>query len=127
MEILREVSNAYQVPGEARRRWFFSHEMDVLVWFDEDDNPIGFELGYGKYRDERAIRWKTTLGFAHYRVDDGEGLGLGSGSPLLVADGVFDAARVLKRFGELSTEVPSEIAEFVCVCLRKHPEYREDK
>jgi hypothetical protein len=123
--MLLEIRNTRQVPGESRRRWFFSHEMDLLVWFDDDDSPTAFQLCYGKYRDERAIRWKTGRGFAHYRVDDGsteDGV-VGSGTPLLMAGGVFEAPRVLERFRELSARMPTGIAEFVSARLREHPEY----
>jgi hypothetical protein len=127
-EMLLEIRNARQVPGESRRRWFFSHEMDLLVWFDDEDRPTAFQLCYGKYRNERAVRWKTGLGFTHYRVDDGESEsgGIAGGAPLLMADGVFHATRVLERFRELSAEVPGDIAEFVSARLREHPEYRRD-
>jgi LPXTG-motif cell wall-anchored protein len=124
--MLLEIRNARQVPGESRRRWFFSHEMDLLVWFDDEDRPTAFQLCYGKYRNERAIRWKTGQGFAHYRVDDGgtEDGRVGSGTPLMMAGGVFEAPRVLQRFRELSARMPTAIAEFVSARLREHPEYR---
>jgi hypothetical protein len=62
--VLREVLNVQQVAGEPPRRWFFSHQQDLWVWFGEDGVPVAFQLAYGKYRDERAIRWKAGRGFA---------------------------------------------------------------
>lgn len=124
--MLFEIRNVEQVAGEPPRRWFFSHEQDLLVWFGDDSTPVAFQLAYGKYCDEHAIRWKAGRGFTHHRVDDGESGALTSDAPILVADGVFDAMRVLKRFKELSAEVPREIAEFVAARLREHPEYHED-
>ena len=123
--MLLEVLNVRQVPGESRRRWFFSHEMDLMVWFDADDNPTAFQLCYGKYHNERAIRWKTGRGFAHYRVDHGtsEHGRIGGGTPFLIAGGVFEAPRVLQKFGELSDRVPAFIREFVSARLREHAEY----
>jgi hypothetical protein len=125
-EMLLEIRNVDQVPGEPRRRWFFSHEQDLLIWFDDDGKPVAFQLSYGKYRNEHAIRWKAERGFAHYGVDDGESGPLTSDAPILVADGIFPASRVLKRFIELSAEMPRDIAEFVAARLREHPEYHED-
>ena len=125
--MLHEVRNVYQVPGEPRRRWFFSHEQDLIVWFGEDGTPVGFQLSYGKYRNEHAIRWKAGKGYVHYGVDDGEGAGVVKQAPILVADGVFPAASVLKRFRELAGDMPADIVEFVCARLREHPEYREDQ
>ena len=125
--MLLEIRNVYQVPGEPRRRWFFSHEQDLLIWIDDEGKPMGFQLSYGKYRNEHAIRWKVDRGFAHYGVDDGESGGAPhSQAPILVADGVFEAARVLTRFRELSAEMPQDIVEFVSARLREHPEYHED-
>jgi hypothetical protein len=121
--MLRELRNTVQVPGEAPRRWFFSHEQDLLVWFGEDNKPIAFQLAYGKHREEHALRWKAGLGFAHYVVDAGE---YGRQVPFLLEDGAFDSFAVLETFLELSSEVPKEIVEFVSARLREHPEYRED-
>ena len=124
--MLLEVRNVEQQPGEPLRRWFFSHEQDLFVWFGEDGTPAAFQLSYGKYRDEHAIRWKAGRGFTHHRVDDGESGAVTRNAPLLMADGIFEAARVLKRFRELSAEMPREIADFVIARLQEHPEYRED-
>lgn len=124
--MLLEIRNVEQVPGEPRRRWFFSHEQDLLIWFEDDGKPVAFQLSYGKYRNEHAIRWKAERGFDHYSVDDGESGALTNDAPILVADGVFPASRVLKRFNELSAEMPRDIAEFIAARLREHPEYHED-
>lgn len=124
--MLLEIPNVEQVPGELRRRWFFSHEQDLLVWFGDDGVPVAFQLSYGKYRNEHAIRWKAASGFTHHRVDDGESGALTSDAPLLMAAGVFDAPRVLRRFRELSAEMPREIADFVAARLQEHPGYREE-
>ena len=61
--MLREVVNTYQAPDEPPRRFFFSHEQDLWVWFGQDGQPVAFQLAYGKYRNEHAIRWKAGRGF----------------------------------------------------------------
>jgi len=111
--MLREIRDVRQIPGEPRRRWFFSHEQDLVVWFNEDGRPSAFQLAYGKYRDEHTIRWKEGQGFAHDRVDDGEGAALGNATPLLIPDGAFQARDVLEEFLERARDVPKEIVEFV--------------
>jgi hypothetical protein len=121
--MLYEVSRVQQVAGEPRRRWFFSHEQDLLIWFGADGRPVAFQLSYGKYRDEHAIRWKADQGFAHYSVDDGESSAHASDAPILLADGIFPASRVLERFLDLSREMPADIARFVAARLREHPDY----
>lgn len=129
--MLREIRNTKQMPGESPRRWFFSNEQDFLVWFGEDGQPVAFQLAYGKYRDEHAIRWKADRGFVHHRVDDGESEGNRKEAPLLLPDGAFEANDVLEQFLALSKEVPQDIVKFVATRLREHPEYlkcsREDK
>jgi hypothetical protein len=126
LDPLREVPNVQQVAGEPRRRWFFCHEQDLFVWFDDSGEPVAFQLSYGKYRNEHAIRWKAEGGFRHYSVDDGEAGAVTSDAPLLMMDGPFAASGVLKRFRELAGEVPREIVEFIAARLREHPEYRGD-
>lgn len=123
--MLREIRNVVQVEGELRRRWFFSHEQDLIVWFAADGTPTAFQLAYGKYHDEHALRWKAGLGYAHYAVDDGEAQPSGKEAPVLEADGAFPASRVLARFPGLSAEVPEDIVRFVAERIRAHPEYRE--
>ena len=66
--MLREVRIPRQVPGEPRRRCFFSHQQDLWVWFDDGGVPVAFQLCYGKYRDEHAIRWKAGQGFVRITV-----------------------------------------------------------
>lgn len=124
--MLREIRNTQQIPGEAPRRWFFSHEQDFLVWMGDDGLPIAFQLAYGKYHNEHAIRWKEDGGFVHYRVDDGEQSGMGKETALLHPDGVFKAKQVLDQFLELSKEMPKDIVDFVSARLREHPEYHGD-
>jgi hypothetical protein len=126
ISVLREVANVQQVRGEPPRRWWFSHEQDLWVWFGVDGAPVAFQLAYGKYRNEHTIRWKPGRGFAHERVDDGEIPGVMKQTPILVDDGVFHAAHVLRRFLELSAELPRDVVEFVAARLREHPEYSAD-
>jgi hypothetical protein len=123
--VLHEITNTRQAPDEPPRRFFFSHEQDLWVWFGDDGAPVAFQLSYGKYRNEHAIRWKADRGFTHEQVDDGENAGVIKQSPVLIADGAFNAVGVLTRFLELSAEIPSEIVDFVAARLREHPEFRE--
>lgn len=124
--MLREIPNAIQVEGEPPRRWFFSHEQDLLVWFGTDGKPSAFQLAYGKYHNEHAIRWKAGRGFRHYVVDDGESGGPGKEVAILEPDGAFPASKVLKRFLELSGEMPREVVDFVAARIQEHPDYCED-
>jgi hypothetical protein len=129
MGTLAEISAVRQIPGEPRRRWFRTDDLDLIVWCDEAGAPTSFQLCYDKLRSERALTWTPDRGFLHAAVDDGEDVGLGyKATPILVAGGRFDANRVGDRFAAASAELPREIVEFVGNKLKQHPDYvrRED-
>lgn len=44
--MLKEILDVRQVPGDARRRGFFSEVLDLTAWFDNRDDILGFELCY---------------------------------------------------------------------------------
>jgi hypothetical protein len=112
--MLKEIRKVRQIPGEPRRRWFTSHDMDLVVWLDGADQPVELQLCYDKGRAERAFTWKPGAGFTHTAVDDGEtGDGRYKATPILVADGSFDAARVGGLFLDDSTYLPGDIVRFV--------------
>lgn len=117
--MLRELPDTPQIAGEPRRRWFFCHELDLVVWFDEAGEPCGFQLAYDKYRGEHSISWKAGTGYRHFLVDDGEGSALNSETPLLYADGPFHPDRVLDRLIALAGDLPDDIVHFVVDKLRE--------
>ncbi len=111
--MLKEINAVRQIPGEFYRRWFFSSEQDLVVWYDADGNIVGFQLAYDKARQERSIYWKVGKGISHYDVDDGESSPFSNHTPLLSMDGVFDRNRVLREFRGLAGELPEGILVFV--------------
>ena len=121
-----EVRNVRQVPGELRRRWFFSDPMDLIVWFDESGRPVSFQLAYDKHRDERVIRWRPGQGYSHHSVDDAR-MGSRAGSALLIPAGPFDAARVRARFLALSPALPWVVTQYVADRLKAYPQYRVER
>ena len=123
MTVLREVADTRQIPGEPRRRWFSSPELDLIVWVDTDGEPLGFQLCYDRARRERAFTWRTGRGYHHAAVDAGENPpGRYKGTPILVADGAFDKPRVAALFAGASVEVPRPIRELVARHLENYPE-----
>jgi hypothetical protein len=112
--MLEEIINVRQVKGDLRRRWFSCSTMDLVVWFDQSDSPVGFQYCYDKGSAERALTWTLESGFSHMAIDDGEGGGLQQkASPILVADGNFDAVRNIDLFLKNSQCLPAEILDFV--------------
>ncbi len=123
--MLKEIQETRQRPGEPRRRWFTSRNLDLYVWLDDAGVPVAFQFCYDKGHRERALTWKRGSGFSHLAVDDGEGNDLVyKGSPILVADGRFEARAVAQRFSEAAAGLPADIVELVLSRLREHPDYR---
>jgi hypothetical protein len=119
--MLKELPPKQQPEGEPSRRWFFSHEQDLVVWLDDDAEILGFQLCYDKYKSERAITWRREKGFEHSVVDDGESGGLDFQTPFLYPNGRCDIERVLAMFAVQSAAVPAEIVAFVIERLREYP------
>jgi hypothetical protein len=125
MDALREIVNVRQFPGEPKRRWFSSDDIDLIVWLDDSGAPVSFQLCYDKLLSEHALTWKPESGFVHLAVDGGEQRGRFQykSTPILVADEHFDANRVTSRFTEVSAQLPTVIVKFVTERLRQHPNY----
>ena len=108
-----------QVLGEPRRRWFASERCDLIVWLRDDGAPEGFQFCYDKDGDERALSWRPHLGLSHMKVDYGGDVTDSRGTPLLVPDGAFDPARMLRLFESEASQVPPEVAALVTDKLRE--------
>ncbi len=77
MEMLTEIDAVRQYPGERKRRWFTSPEMDLFVWMGRGQAPVKFQLCYDKDQNEKALTWSKAGGYTHENVDPGEPVGLG--------------------------------------------------
>jgi|SRR5688572_30659077 len=118
--MLREIPMARQVPGEPKRRWFTSSNIDLFVWVTDDDSAAGFQLCYDKQHREHALTWTEATGFSHLAVDGGESRPARyKGAPLLVANGAFDAQRILAEFLREAESLPVEYARMVEVRVRE--------
>src|SRR3954467_1155372 len=123
MSLLRELADTRQVPGESRRRWFSSPDLDLIVWLDDADAVIGFQLCYDKTRGEHALTWHADRGYDHSAVDDGESVPTQHKStPILVADGPLDRPRVSELFSGASEAVPESIRSVVARLIDQSPE-----
>ncbi len=113
--MLYEITKVKSYENEPGRRWFFDHEIDLTVWFGENETIVGFQLCYDKPEDPHALTWWENRGFQHHKIDDGECFGTSAhkGIPILEMDGAFDKDRIAAGFFEKSREMDSAIADFV--------------
>lgn len=117
---LREIGPVRQVPGEPRRRWFSSPDLDLVVWLGDDGRPMGFHLSYDKRGRERALVWTAPDRYQHTGIDSGEQHALRfKQTPIHAPDGVFDSAMVGSLFRRASLEVPRELADLVLDRIEK--------
>ena len=120
--MLTEYRKVSQYPNERHRRWFQSPDEDLIVWFDADGSIYGFQLCYDRLKTEKALTWTRDEGYSHLKVDDGETTPLEfKRTPILMADGVFDADSVLARFLDISSALPTDIRMLVGDRIREYP------
>jgi hypothetical protein len=118
---LHEIRDVRQIPGEHRRRWFASSDMDLIVWVDGGGAPLGFQLCYDKGRFEKALTSAPGGELTHAMVDDGEGARSGlKETPVLVSSAYFDGARLQKLVADASAEVPREFVDLVGEKIRQY-------
>lgn len=103
------------------RRWFQDDYFDLIVWYDIDYKSIlGFQLCYDKNYDEHAFTWNKLYGFQHHRIDNSRTLYSYPATPILVSDGVFPFADLIKRFNISSENIDITIKNLV---IEKLTEY----
>ena len=117
--MLHEITETRQIHDERPRRWFSDASMDLIVWFNPDNDIASFQLCYDKPFAEHALTWRKESGFLHNRVDDGEAKpGSPKGTPILVPDGEFNLNAIADKFMELAREIDTTITDFVVQKLR---------
>ncbi len=121
--MMHEVTHVSQYQDEHRRRWFQDVEMDLLVWFEDNDEIYGFQLCYNVPKNPHALTWDKDLGYHHNRIDGGSH----GSTNLLVVDGVFKHKKISKIFHEKSREIPDEISSFVYKRLLKYRQQKEQR
>ena len=112
--MLSEIEGARQIADEGKRRWFRDDELDLIVWYGDDDRVDGFQLCYDKSTRERALTWRRPGRYEHHAIDSGEDGGMMTKmTPVLVADGLFEQDRVSDVFASRSNLLPDDIVSLV--------------
>ena len=118
--MLREIKGTGQKRGEPNKRWFSNSNMDLFVWFNDDDKIVSYHLTYNKPNDEKALIWSEEHGFSHLGVDDGARPGKHPASPLLVEDGVFKPSKIISTLKGISGELDPSIETFIVSGIEEH-------
>lgn len=112
--MLREIKTSKTIDNDLIKRWFNDHEMDLIVWANENGDISKFQLCYDKNYSEHALTWNESTGFRHNKVDDGEGRsGRHKGTPILVSDGIINIEAIASKFIENSTNIDINILNFI--------------
>lgn len=120
--MLKEYRRVKQIKGEAKRRWFSNEFFDLIVWFDDKRNIVGFQLCYDVLKASRALTWRQGAGYAHNRIDEGEDRpGKMKASPILVADGIFESVTIAETFKKESQLIEKDISTFVYNKIMEYP------
>ena len=111
--MLTEIKKIKQVTGEPVKRWFHSEQMDLFVWYD-NNQFISFQLCYDKEKDEKAISWHKDKSLQHQKVDDGENHpGHYKATPILLQNESIDLNIIVDEFKKHSLNLIDEIKGFV--------------
>jgi len=124
--MMTEIPNVRQIRGEGRRRWFCDDYFDLIVWYRAEDIS-GFQLCYDRHGSPRAWTWTADHGRCHHGIDDGDDPLLGhKATPILVADGAFDAVGVKGRFATAAASLPAEVRDRVLAQLAQEEQRNAD-
>ena len=116
--MLKEIKKTRQIPDEHYRRWFSSTKNDLIVWYDQNKELVGFQFCYDKTNNEKSLIWKFDGTHDHTAIDAGEDVGMNyKQTPIHVADGVPDYSYMKEQFLNESDELPSEIIKMVVHAL----------
>ena len=123
MNALLELKSSQQPIDGRRRRWFYSPDMDLVVWYEADGSISGFELYYDKNVHEHVFIWEAEGGFTHLAVDNGEQKPVleYKEAPILIPDGCVDADRIKVLFEASSAGLPAELVTLVRSKLDRFP------
>ncbi|MFP4301844.1 MAG: hypothetical protein ACLFPW_07310 [Spirochaetaceae bacterium] len=119
--MLSEIHPVRQVPGEGYRRWFTDEDLDLIVWYESEEQQEiqGFQLCYDKQVLEHALTWRPEGGFTHHQVDSGESPYSAKMSPTLEAEGNIDFKRISAIFVGHAKEIDPALVSFVTQKLRE--------
>ncbi len=112
--MLKELRHVRQDDNDLFRRCFHSPSLELIVWFDNQDEIVGFQLCYKSGNAEKALTWKKQHGYSHDTIDTGETSPTDyKASAMLVSDGVFNKEKILNQFRHESSQIDKTLTSFI--------------
>ncbi len=116
--MLSEFRQVKQEGGPGHRRWFQADGLELIVWYDHERRPEGFQLCYeASDQKERALTWRPGAGFNHAWVESGDSRPDKNMTPILVPDGAVPWALVESRFEQHSAGLEPALRDYVRAAL----------
>lgn len=103
--------------GGARRRWFESDGLELVVWLGAAGGVEGFQLCYERREGERALTWRAGRGFEHNAIDDGGDDPMKNKTPVLIPVGAVPWAELTELFRLKSERLEPELRALVLARL----------
>jgi len=117
-KMLKEFKKVRQIDGEHFRKWFHDNYFNLIIWYDQTSEIIGFQLCYDIHQNEHAITWGFENGFRHELVDNGEQSVVKNMAPILIQDGKIPIDSVIENFAENNSEIDQDIFDYVMQRLK---------
>ncbi len=118
--MLTERTDVRQNPGESHRRWFSDDYFDLIVWFNESDDIILFQLGYDPDGVDGLFEWRRASGLSHVTVDAaGRRPARHARTPFLVPAPAPEMTALGDRFKAEAGAIEPEIVSFALDELRR--------
>ena len=118
--MLTERADIRQNSGESHRRWFSDDYFDLIVWFNESDDIILFQLGYDPDGVDSLFEWRPASGLSHFTVDAaGRRPARHARTPFLVPAQAPDVTALADRFNAQVGTIEPSIVDFVLDKLRR--------
>lgn len=118
--MLIELPHVKQEGGENRRRWFQGDGMELIVWYEGEARPLGFQICYeAPDRIERALTWRPGRGFTHAEVKSGDTRPDKNMTPILVKDGAVPWKLIQDEFARRSSGLDPSVREYVSAAFKE--------
>lgn len=119
--MLSEIRNIVQRSLVRRKRWFQDDDFDLYVWQSPEGRVLEFQLCYERGTSrERALTWKSSVGYANYSVDSGDEDPTERRTPLLIGGGRFGGWRIRENLVEAIAGLEPDVAAFVLGKVADH-------